>query len=105
MFNIFKDGLKPFHPSEVRNSFFLEQLNLYWLENWKSEWNIACKKRNNLIQKNNKKIKFEVNSLVKINPNFSSSKKQNVISIGFEPGFTKYYLQEIKAKQNPSGIE
>jgi hypothetical protein len=43
--------------------------------------------------------------LVKINPNFSSSKKQNVISIGFEPGFTKYYLQEIKAKQNPSGIE
>lgn len=105
MFNIFKDGLKSFHPSEVRNSFLLEQLNLYWLENWKGEWNIACKKRNNLIQKNNKKIKFEVNTLIKLNPNFSSSKKQNIISIGFEPGFTKYYLQEIKSKQNSGNIE
>ena len=32
MFNIFKDGLKSFHPSEVRNSFLLEQLNWYWLK-------------------------------------------------------------------------
>lgn len=96
LFNIFSDGLNHFHPSEVRNSFQLEQLNLYWSENWESEWRNACNKRRDIIKKSNKKIKFEVNTLIKVNPNYTRSKKQSIIPIGFEPGFTKYYLQEIK---------
>lgn len=100
LFEIFSEGLKYFHPSEVRNSFQLELLNLYWSENKESEWRAACNKRKEIIKKSNKKIKFEVNTLIKLNPNFSRSKKQTLIPIGFEPGFTKYYLQEIKWNNN-----
>ena len=96
MFNIFKEGLSSAHPSEVRSSFGLEQLNIFWMDQWKAEWDLALEKRTTILRKSKKQVKFEANTLIKLNPNFLRSKKQVLIPIGFEPGYSKYYLKELK---------
>ena len=96
MFNIFKEGLSSAHPSEVRSSFGLEQLNIFWMDQWKAEWDLALEKRTSIIRKSKKQVKFEANTLIKLNPNFLRSKKQVSVPIGFEPGYSKYYLKELK---------
>jgi hypothetical protein len=40
--------------------------------------------------------KLELSSLANVNPNFTKAKKQVIIPVGFDNGFTKTYLKEIK---------
>jgi len=40
--------------------------------------------------------KLELSVLAKTNPNFTKSKKQTIVPIGFESGFTRNYLKEVK---------
>jgi len=94
-YNFFKDGLLNAHPSEIKSSFLIEKFNSLWLFQWKSEWSVAMKKRNS-AEKKNKSLKFEANALASLNPNFTKAKKQKLVSIGFEPGYSKFYLQEVK---------
>ena len=96
MYTVFKEGLSSFHPSEIKNSFSLEQLNIFWMDQWKVEWMYALEKRTDVIRKSKKRVKFEANTLIKMNPNFLRAKKQPLIPIGFEPGYSKYYLKELK---------
>jgi len=53
-------------------------------------------KKRNSAEKKNKSLKFEANALASLNPNFTKAKKQKLVSIGFEPGYSKFYLQEVK---------
>jgi len=45
------------------------------------------------LKKNRGFIKFDINTLIRINPNIRDKKKQNVFSIGFDKGFTKQVLK------------
>lgn len=92
----FKEGMPNAHPTEIKSSFQLEKYNLLWLNQWKPEWMLGNKRIQSDLKKTNKTYKFEANSLVKINPNFVKIKKKKVAPIGFEPGFTKFYLKEMK---------
>ena len=94
-YNFFKDGLLNAHPSEIKSSFLIEKFNSLWLFQWKSEWSVALKRRSS-AEKKNKSLKFEANALASLNPNFIKAKKQKLIPIGFEPGYSKFYLQEVK---------
>ena len=84
------------HPDELKSAFFLEQLNLLWKSQWEKEWLIAIKRRNAQLKKNPGLKKLELNLMSKTNPNFIKNKKNNLIPIGFESGFTKSYLKDIK---------
>lgn len=95
-FNFFKIGLTNAHPEEIKNAFYLEQMNVLWKWQWTNEWSIAFKKRNTQLKKVRGLKKLELNALAKSNPNFLKSKKQTIIPIGFEPDFTKKYLLETK---------
>ena len=103
MYNVFKDGLPNAHPTEIKSSFQLEKYNLLWINQWKPEWMLGNKRIQADLKKTNKTYKFESNSLVRINPNFVKIKKKQVAPLGFEPGFTKFYLKEMKKylKQQP----
>ena len=96
MYFFFKDGLPNAHPTEIKSSFQLEKYNLLWLNQWKHEWMLGNKRIQAELKKTNKTYKFEANSLAKINPNFVKIKKKQVAPLGFEPGFTKFYLKEMK---------
>lgn len=97
--HFFKDGLINAHPLEIKNSFLLEKYNLLWFHQWNAEWGYAVDKRNSAAQKQ-KVIKFEVNTLANLNPNYVRAKKQSQIPIGFEIGYTKFYLKEVKQYPN-----
>lgn len=84
------------HPDELKSAFFLEQLNLLWKSQWEKEWLIAVKRRTAQLKKNAGIKKLELNLMAKTNPNFIKNKKNNLIPIGFESGFTKSYLKDIK---------
>ena len=51
------------------------------------------KKRLIDLKKSRGFIKFDINTLSKINPNVKDKKKQSLFSIGFDPGFTKFILK------------
>ena len=70
-----------------------------WKSQWELEWFFAKKKRLIDLKKSRGYIKFDVNTLSKINPNVKDKKKQSLFSIGFDPGFTKFILKNnIKLK-------
>lgn len=91
--NAFKKSLLGLPVSDVNNAFYLEQLNFLWRSQWELEWIFAKKKRLVDLKKNRGFIKFDVNMLSKVNPNVKDKKKQNLFSIGFDPGFTKFILR------------
>jgi ribosomal protein S13 len=91
--NNFKKSLMSLPINEVNNAFYLEQLNFLWRSQWELEWFFAKKKRLIDLKKSRGYIKFDVNTLAKINPNLKDKKKQNLFSIGFDPGFTKFILK------------
>ena len=91
--NIFKKSLSNLPIVDVNNSFYLEQLNYLWKNQWELEWIFAKKKRLIDLKKNRGFIKFDIGVLSKINPNVKDKKKQNLFSIGFDPGFTKIILK------------
>lgn len=95
-FNCFKSGLVNAHPDEVKNAFYLEQLNSLWKWQWEKEWLLAFKKRQSQLKKSRGLKKLELSVLAKTNPNFTKSKKQTIVPIGFESGFTRNYLKEVK---------
>lgn len=97
-FNCFKNGLATNHPDEIKNAFYLEQLNALWKWQWEKEWLLALKKRQAQLKKSRGFKRLEISSLSKVNPNFTKSKKQVIIPIGFEAGFTKNYLKDLKYK-------
>jgi saccharopine dehydrogenase-like NADP-dependent oxidoreductase len=57
------------------------------------EWAFSKKKRLVELKKSRGFVKFDVNTLVKINPNVKDKKKTNLYSIGFDPGFTRFVLK------------
>lgn len=91
--NSFKKSLLNLPLADVNNAFFLEQLNFLWRSQWEFEWIFAKKKRLVDLKKSRGFIKFDINVLSKINPNMKDKKKQNLFSIGFDPGFTKFILR------------
>lgn len=91
--NSFKKSLLNLPLSDVNNAFYLEQLNFLWKSQWELEWFFAKKKRLVDLKKSRGYIKFDVNTLSKINPNVKDKKKQSLFSIGFDPGFTKFILK------------
>ena len=91
--NSFKKSLLNLPLSDVNNAFYLEQLNFLWKSQWELEWFFAKKKRLVDLKKSRGYIKFDVNTLAKINPNVKDKKKQSLFSIGFDPGFTKFILK------------
>jgi len=97
--NSFKKSLLNLPLNDVNNAFYLEQLNFLWKSQWELEWFFAKKKRLIDLKKSRGYIKFDVNTLSKINPNVKDKKKQSLFSIGFDPGFTKFILKNnIKLK-------
>ena len=78
----FKDGLVNAHPLEIKNSFLLEKYNLLWFHQWNAEWGYAVDKRNSAAQKQ-KIVKFEVNTLANLNPNYVRAKKQTIVIMIF----------------------
>ncbi len=96
MFNCFKSGLANAHPEEIKNAFYLEQLNSLWKTQWEKDWLLAYKKRQAQLKKTKGLKKLELSSLANVNPNFTKAKKQVIIPVGFDNGFTKTYLKEIK---------
>lgn len=91
--NIFKKSLLGLPVGDVNNAFYLEQLNFLWKSQWELEWFFAKKKRLIDLKKSRGFIKFDINTLSKINPNVKDKKKQSLFSIGFDPGFTKFILK------------
>ncbi len=91
--NSFKKSLLNLPLSDINNAFYLEQLNFLWKSQWDLEWFFAKKKRLVDLKKSRGYIKFDVNTLSKINPNVKDKKKQSLFSIGFDPGFTKFILK------------
>ncbi len=91
--NSFKKSLMGLPVSDINNAFYLEQLNFLWKSQWDLEWFFAKKKRLIDLKKSRGYIKFDVNTLAKINPNLKDKKKQSLFSIGFDPGFTKFILK------------
>lgn len=98
--NIFRNSLLGLPINDVNNAFYLEQLNFLWKSQWELEWFFAKKKRLIELKKSRGYIKFDVNTLSKINPNIKDKKKQSLFSIGFDPGFTKFILKNnVKLKR------
>ncbi len=91
--NSFKKSISNLPIADVNNSFYLEQLNYLWKNQWELEWIFAKKRRLVDLKRNRGFIKFDINALSKINPNVKDKKKQNLFSIGFDPGFTKIILK------------
>lgn len=96
--NILKNSYKNIQQQNISTIYLAEQVNLLWKNQWEEEWKEAKKKRL-LIQKNNKSFsKIDLSSLASANVNFFSKKKKidsrkNIISLGFDPGFTKNILK------------
>ncbi len=96
IFDLFKLGINNAHPDELKNGFYLEQLNCLWKWQWRKEWLKAFFKKKKEFKKIRGIKKLELNALVNSNPNYLKFKKQTIIPIGFESGFTRKYLKEIK---------
>ena len=77
--NIFKKNIFGVGLNDINNSFYLEQLNILWKNQWDFEWNFAKKKRLIDFKKSRGFIKFDVNTLIKINPNTKDKKKTKYI--------------------------
>jgi hypothetical protein len=90
---MFKKELGSVSPDEIKNAFYLEQLNALWKYQWEKEWLLAYKKRQAQLKKSKGYKKLELSSLSKINPNFTKAKKQALVPVGFDSGFTKNYLK------------
>jgi hypothetical protein len=99
-FNYFKLGLSHSTNEDLKNAFYLEQLNILWKWQWEKEWLLAFKKRQAQLKKTRGLKRLELSSLSKVNPNFTKSKKQVIIPIGFENGFMKNYLKNSKKTFN-----
>ena len=91
--SVFKKSITHTSQRDINNAFYLEQLNFLWKNQWESEWSIFKKKRIVDLKKSRGFIKFDINTLVRINPNVRDKKKQNIFSIGFDKGFTKKVLK------------
>jgi ribosomal protein S13 len=99
-YNCFKKGLNYSTNEDIKNAFYLEQLNALWKWQWEKEWLLAFKKRQAQLKKTRGLKRLELSSLSKVNPNFTKSKKQVIIPIGFENGFMKNYLKNSKKTFN-----
>ncbi len=100
--NVFKKNISGIALNDINNSFYLEQLNYLWKNQWEFEWNFAKRKRLIDFKKSRGFVKFDINTLVKINPNVKDKKKQHLFSIGFDSGFTKLALKnnlKLKSKK------
>jgi len=95
-FNSYKNGLGNASAEDIKNAFYLEQLNLLWKCQWEKEWTLAYKKRQAQLKKTRGFKRLEMSTLAKTNPNFIKSKKQTLIPIGFDGGYTKIYLRDTK---------
>lgn len=91
--HIFKKSLPSSIKNSVNNAFYLEQLNFLWKNQWEFEWNLAQRHHSISLKKNRGFIKYDVDTLYKINPNVRDFKKQKIFSIGFDHGFTKNLLK------------
>lgn len=89
-------------------AYIAEEVNNMWRLQWGKEWLIAKKKRLNSMKniKKNEKIdlvsisKLQIGPIGKTNEGKQKNKKiKNTYTIGFDPGFTKLYLQKT-ANQN-----
>ena len=98
-FNCFKVGLGNCSGEDIKNAFYLEQLNSLWKWQWEKEWQIAFKKRQSQLKKTRGAKRIELSSLASVNPNFTKSKKQLIMPVGFEHGFTKNYLKSFKKQK------
>ena len=88
-FNIFKNSLPTQLKDNVNTLFYLEQVNFIWKNQWEFEWNLAKKYHTVSLKKNKGFVKYNINTLSKVNPNIRDFKKQKLFSIGFDLGFTK----------------
>nr|QBI37874.1 ribosomal protein S13 [Tetrahymena rostrata]QGS65251.1 ribosomal protein S13 [Tetrahymena rostrata] len=92
-------------PISTLNIIYLaEQINYIWKLQWKKEWLQARSKRLKLMQKEHSMFKIDINSMAKgyidgferkkaLSKKKKAQQKKNIFTLGFEPGFTLYYLK------------
>ncbi len=84
--------------------YMAEQINYIWKLQWKKEWLQARSKRLKLMQNEHNMFKIDINSMAKgyidgydkkkkLTKKKKSQSKKNVFTLGFEPGFTLFYLR------------
>nr|YP_740808.1 ribosomal protein S13 [Tetrahymena pigmentosa]ABI51717.1 ribosomal protein S13 [Tetrahymena pigmentosa] len=84
--------------------YMAEQINYMWKLQWKKEWLQARSKRLKLMQNEHNMFKIDINSMSKgyidgfdkkkeLTKKKKSQSKKNVFTLGFEPGFTLFYLK------------
>lgn len=98
--SIFKKTLPAALRDNVNNAYYLEQINFLWKNQWELEWNLAYRHHAVALKKNRGFVKYDVNTLSRVNPNIRDFKKQKLFSIGFESGFTKDLLKNQSKLKN-----
>lgn len=90
--------------TNLNTIYLAEQINYIWKLQWKSEWLQARSKRLKLMQNEHSMFKIDINSMAKghidgfnkkkeVNKKKKKNEKKNVFTLGFEPGFTLFYLR------------
>lgn len=92
-------------PINTLNTIYLaEQINYMWKLQWKKEWLQARNKRLKLMQNEHSMFKIDLISMSKgyidgferkkvLSRKKKAMLKKNVFTLGFEPGFTIFYLR------------
>lgn len=92
-------------PTPTLTTIYLaEQINYIWKLQWKKEWLQARSKRLKLMQNEHNMFKIDLNSMAKgyidgfdkkkeLTKKKKSQSKKNVFTLGFEHGFTLFYLR------------
>lgn len=109
--------------NEVNTTYFAEQINILWKNQWETEWKAAKKNRLRLIRQGGL-VKADLISmskgnvvspqkLKKMNKKQRQALKKNNFTLGFDPGFTKKivedlykskFLEQSKRKQNRTSL-
>ena len=87
--------------NELTVAYLAEQINLMWKLQWESEWRTAKKKQLSTKNITSRATKVDLHNMSKGNvvASKSSSKKsksslsKNYLTLGFDPGFTKFLLR------------
>ena len=84
--------------NNVNNAYYLEQINFIWKNQWEFEWNLAKRYHTFSLKKNRGYVKYDLDTIAKINPNVRDFKKQKLFSIGFDSGFTRGLIKFLNKK-------
>ncbi len=90
--------------ASLHTIYLAEQINYIWKLQWKKEWLQARSKRFKLMQNEHNIFKIDLNAMAKgyvdgfdrkkeISKKKKAQLKKNVFTLGFDPGFTLFFLR------------